>query len=45
MLAERIKLMEDRMKMYQPIYRVWLGSVLAVNVWQPEHVEVSEPVP
>ena len=44
MLAERIKLIEDRIKRYQPICRIWIGSVLAVNISQPEHAEVSEPV-
>lgn len=43
MLAERLKLLEDHMKTYQQIYRIQIGSVLAVNVWQPEHAEVSEP--
>jgi hypothetical protein len=43
-LAERLKLLENRIKKYQPICRVWIGSVLAVAVSHPEHAEVSEPV-
>jgi len=43
-LAERLKLVEERMKKYQPICRIWIGSNLAVNICQPEHAEVSEPV-
>jgi hypothetical protein len=44
LLAERIKILENRIKKYQPICRVWIGSVFGVAISQPEHAEVSEPV-
>jgi hypothetical protein len=44
-LAERMKLMEDRIKQYQPIYRAWIGFTPAINVTKPEHAEVSDLVP
>jgi len=43
-LAERIKILGGILKRYQPICRIWLGSFLTVNFWQPEHAEVSEPL-
>jgi len=43
-LAEWIKILGAVLKRYQPICRIWLGSFLTVNIWQPEHAEVSEPL-
>ncbi|KDR12227.1 cytochrome P450 4C1-like isoform X2 [Zootermopsis nevadensis] len=36
---KRMKLLEDRVNQYQPIYRAWIGSTPTINITRPEHAE------